>query len=298
MTTTPTSREKVIYRLTIIGSIVNLLLVIIKFIGGTLGRSTAMMADAVHSLSDFLTDIIVVVFVRISGKPQDDTHEYGHGKYETLATLIIGVILMFVGVKILIDSSLLISKAVNGEILPRPEMIALIVATISILAKEGLYHYTVFKGKSLNSKALEANAWHHRSDALSSIGTLIGIAGAMFLGEKWRILDPIAAIVVSALIIKVAVDIMKPCIDELLERSLPQTTENEITEIMTSTPGVKAMHHLRTRRIGNNIAVEAHIKMDKNLPLVDAHAIASNVENRLREKYGPQTHIGLHMEPF
>ncbi len=295
---TLTSREKEIYRLTIIGSIVNLLLVIIKFIGGTLGRSTAMIADAVHSLSDFLTDIIVLVFVRISGKPQDDSHDYGHGKYETLATLIIGVILMFVGIKILIDSSVLISKAVNGEILPRPEMIALIVAAISILAKEGLYHYTIYKGKSLNSKALTANAWHHRSDALSSIGTLIGISGAMFLGEKWRILDPIAAIVVSALIIKVAVDIMKPCIDELLERSLPKATEDDITEIMMSTPGVKAMHRLRTRRIGNNIAVEAHLKMDKNLPLVDAHAIASDVENRLREKYGEQTHIGLHMEPF
>lgn len=298
MATDPSSREKEIYRLTINGSIVNLILVIIKFIGGTLGHSAAMVADAVHSLSDFLTDIIVLVFIRISGKPQDDTHDYGHGKYETLATLIIGGILVFVGVRILIDSSLLISKAINGEILPRPEMIALIVAAISILAKEGLYHYTVFKGKSLDSKALTANAWHHRSDALSSIGALIGISGAMFLGEKWRILDPIAAIVVSALIIKVAVDIIKPCIDELLERSLSQAIENEITEIMISTPGVKAMHRLRTRRIGNTIAVEAHIKMDKNLPLVDAHAIASEVENRLREKYGPQTHIGLHMEPF
>lgn len=297
MTTTP-PREKEIYRLTIIGSIVNLILVIIKFIGGTLGRSSAMVADAIHSLSDFLTDIIVLVFVRISGKPQDETHDYGHGKYETLATLIIGAVLMFVGIKILIDNSLLISRAVNGEILPRPEMIALIVAAVSILAKEGLYHYTVFKGKSLNSKALVANAWHHRSDALSSIGTLIGISGAMFLGEKWRILDPIAAIVVSALIIKVAVDIMKPCLDELLERSLPAATENEISDIMTSTPGVKAMHHLRTRRIGNNIAIEAHIKMDKNLPLVDAHAIASEVENRLRDKFGRQTHIGLHMEPI
>lgn len=293
-----TSREKQIYRLTIVGSIVNLLLVIIKFIGGTVGRSTAMVADAMHSLSDFLTDIIVFVFVRISGKPQDDTHDYGHGKYETLATLIIGVILLLVGVNIMVDSAKLVAAAINGDILPRPEMIALIVACISILAKEGLYHYTVFKGKALDSKALIANAWHHRSDAMSSVGTLIGISGAMFLGEKWRVLDPIAAIVVSALIINVAFKIMKPCIDELLERSLSATTEFDITEIMLSTPGVKAMHRLRTRRIGNNIAIEAHIKMDKDMSLSDAHTIASEVERRLREKYGQATHIGLHMEPI
>lgn len=297
MEKTANSNTRMIYKITLVGSVVNLLLVIIKFIGGTIGRSSALLADAVHSLSDFLTDIIVIVFVRIAGKPQDETHDYGHGKYETLATIIIGVILLFVGIKLCVDNALLISRAVRGEVLPRPEIIALIVAAISIVAKEALYHYSVIRGRSINSKALVANAWHHRSDALSSIGTLVGIAGAMFLGERWRILDPIAAVVISALIIKVAVQIMKPCVDELLERSLPPETESEISNIMLSTPGVRAMHHLRTRRIGNNIAIEAHIKMDGGISLTDAHEIASEVERELRQKYGSETHIGLHMEP-
>lgn len=297
MEKTANSNTRMIYKITLVGSVVNLLLVIIKFIGGTIGRSSALLADAVHSLSDFLTDIIVIVFVRIAGKPQDETHDYGHGKYETLATIIIGLILLFVGIKLCVDNALLISRAVRGEVLPRPEIIALIVAAISIVAKEALYHYSVIRGRSINSKALVANAWHHRSDALSSIGTLVGIAGAMFLGERWRILDPIAAVVISALIIKVAVQIMKPCVDELLERSLPPETEREISNIMLSTPGVRAMHHLRTRRIGNNIAIEAHIKMDGGITLTDAHEIASEVERELRQKYGSETHIGLHMEP-
>ncbi len=294
---TPARRQKEIYRITLIGSAVNLLLVIAKFIGGTLGRSTALVADAVHSLSDFLTDIIVIVFVKIAGKPQDDTHDYGHGKYETLATIVIGIILWAVGTGMMVDNAVLIAHAINGEILPRPEWIALIIAAASVLAKEGLYQYSVRAGRSLQSKALEANAWHHRSDAISSLGTIIGIGGAMFLGERWRILDPIAAIVISAFIIKVGADIIKPAIDELLERSLPTPTVVDIENIMYDTPGVRGLHHLRTRRIGNNIAIEVHLKMDGDQTLTQAHEIASEVERRLREKYGPETHIGIHMEP-
>lgn len=294
---TTRERQRGIYRITIIGSLVNLVLVIAKFLGGTLGRSSALLADAVHSLSDFLTDIIVIVFVKIAGKPQDETHHYGHGKYETLATIVIGCILSFVGVGMIVDNSRLIARAINGEILPRPEMAALIVAAFSILAKEGLYQYSVRAGRKLQSKALEANAWHHRSDALSSIGTLVGIGCAMFLGEKWRIMDPIAALVISALIIKVGMDIIKPALDELLERSLPTPTVVEIENIMYETPGVRGLHHLRTRRIGNNIAIEVHLKMDGNMTLTEAHEIASEVERQLRKKYGSETHIGIHMEP-
>ncbi|MDE6534479.1 MAG: cation diffusion facilitator family transporter [Muribaculaceae bacterium] len=294
---TTRERQRGIFRITIIGSLVNLVLVIAKFLGGTLGRSSALLADAVHSLSDFLTDVIVIVFVKIAGKPQDETHHYGHGKYETLATIVIGLILSFVGVGMIVDNSRLIARAINGEILPRPEMVALIVAAFSILAKEGLYQYSVRAGRKLQSKALEANAWHHRSDALSSIGTLVGIGCAMFLGEKWRIMDPIAALVISALIIKVGMDIIKPALDELLERSLPTPTVVEIENIMYETPGVRGLHHLRTRRIGNNIAIEVHLKMDGNMTLTEAHEIASEVERRLRDKYGSGTHIGIHMEP-
>lgn len=294
---TSSERQKGIFKVTLVGSVVNLLLVIAKFIGGTLGRSSALLADAVHSLSDFLTDIIVIVFVKIAGKPQDATHDYGHGKYETLASIVIGILLLIVAIGMFVNNSQLIARAINGEILPRPEMVALIVAAISILAKEGLYQYSVRAGKTLQSKALEANAWHHRSDALSSIGTIVGIGCAMFLGEKWRIMDPIAALVISALIFKVGIEIIKPAIDELLERSLPVPTVVEIENIMYETPGVRGLHHLRTRRIGNNIAIEVHLKMDGNLTLTQAHEIASEVERRIRARFGQETHIGIHMEP-
>ncbi|MDE6032441.1 MAG: cation diffusion facilitator family transporter [Muribaculaceae bacterium] len=294
---TSSQRQKGIFKVTLVGSVVNLLLVIAKFIGGTLGRSSALLADAVHSLSDFLTDIIVIVFVKIAGKPQDATHDYGHGKYETLASIVIGILLLIVAIGMFVNNSQLIARAINGEILPRPEMVALIVAAISILAKEGLYQYSVRAGKALQSKALEANAWHHRSDALSSIGTIVGIGCAMFLGEKWRIMDPIAALVISALIFKVGIEIIKPAIDELLERSLPVPTVVEIENIMYETPGVRGLHHLRTRRIGNNIAIEVHLKMDGDLTLTQAHEIASEVERRIRARFGQETHIGIHMEP-
>lgn len=291
------SREKSIYKVTLIGSLVNFLLMAFKFAAGILGHSSALVADAVHSLSDFATDIVVIVFVKISGKPEDDDHRYGHGKYETLATAIIGIVLFAVGIGLLVGGATKVADVLNGAILPAPSMIALIAAAVSIVSKEILYRYTVRVGKNLNSQAVVANAWHHRSDAFSSIGTLVGVGGAIFLGERWRILDPLAAIVVSVFIIKVAMELIKPCIDELLERSLPVETEKKILDIITSFPEVSSPHHLRTRRIGNHIAVEVHIRMDGQTSLEDAHTVATNVEKRLKEEFGPDTHIGIHMEP-
>ena len=293
----PNTREKSIFRVTWIGSIVNFLLLVLKFISGIVGHSSAMVADAVHSLSDFITDIIVIVFVKISGKPEDEDHKYGHGKYETLATALIGIALFAVGIGLLVNGATKISEVINGAVLPAPSMIALVVAAVSIIAKEILYRYTVHVGQNLNSQAVIANAWHHRSDAFSSIGTLVGIGGAIFLGERWRILDPIAAIVVSAFIIKVAIDLIKPCVDELLERSLPTETEKQILGIIASFPEVSSPHHLRTRRIGNHIAIEVHLRMDGQTTLENAHAIATAVEKRLKEEFGADTHIGIHMEP-
>lgn len=291
------SREKSIYKVTWIGSLVNFLLMAFKFAAGILGHSSALVADAVHSLSDFATDIVVIVFVKISGKPEDDDHRYGHGKYETLATAIIGVVLFAVGIGLLVDGVIKVAAVLNGAILPAPSMIALIAAAVSIVSKEILYRYTVRAGKDLNSQAVVANAWHHRSDAFSSIGTLVGIGGAIFLGERWRILDPLAAIVVSAFVIKVAMELIKPCLDELLERSLPAETEKKILDIITSFPEVSSPHHLRTRRIGNHIAVEVHLRMDGHTSLEDAHTVATNVEKRLKAEFGPDTHVGIHMEP-
>lgn len=291
------NREKQIFRVTFLGSFVNLLLVVFKFIAGIVGHSAAMIADAVHSLSDFITDIIVIIFVAISGKPEDSDHSYGHGKYETLATAVIGIILFFVGVGILISGIKAIVGALQGEPLQAPSLLALIAAVISVVVKEALYHYTVKRGKALDSSSVVANAWHHRSDALSSIGTAIGIGGAVFLGEQWRILDPIAAVVVSIFIIKVAVELIKPCIDELVERSLPEEVEQRIHALILQSPQVSSPHHLRTRRIGSCIAIEVHIRMDGQISLSEAHQVASDIERRLKAEFGEKTHIGIHMEP-
>lgn len=291
-------REKKIYRITFIGSIVNFMLLAFKFVAGVLGHSSAMIADAVHSLSDFITDVIVIVFVKIAGKPVDDDHAYGHGKYETLASVIVGIILGIVGVGLAWNG---IEKTIGffkGEPIESPTYLALAAAVISIVAKESLYRYTVSAGKDLNSPALVANAWHHRSDALTSVATLIGIGGALLLGPHWSVLDPLAAVVVSGFIVKAAFSLMKPGIDELLEKSLPEDQIAEIASIIGSVSGVIAFHRLRTRRIGANIAIDTHVKMDGGISLRNAHEIASEIERLLKKKYGAATYIGIHMEPF
>lgn len=297
METKTVSREKEIYRVTFIGSIVNLLLLLFKFAAAFWGRSSAMMADAVHSLSDFITDIIVVVFVRISSKPADEGHDYGHGKYETLGTVFIGVALMFVGIMILMNSIESIIMFFKGEKLAAPGWFAFIAAILSIVSKEVLYQYTVIKGRKLSSQAVVANAWHHRSDALSSIGTAVGIGGAILLGESWRVLDPVAALIVSCFIVKVSVDLLKPGFNELLERSLPADVEEKILEIVNSAEGVSEPHNLRTRRIGNRCAIEMHLRMDGNVSLSEAHDKATEIEHKLREEFGKDTYINIHLEP-
>ena len=291
------SREKEIYKVTIIGSIANFALLAFKFVAGILGHSAAMLADAVHSLSDFVTDVIVLVFVRISNKPQDKDHDYGHGKYETLASAIIGILLLLVGFGILWSGASSILAFMKGEQLEAPGMVALIAALVSILMKEILYQYTVIKGKSLNSQAVVANAWHHRSDAFSSIGTAVGIGGAILLGEHWRVLDPIAAVIVSFFIMKVAIQLLIPCVDELLEKSLPDEVEKDIEQVLLSFPGVSEPHHLRTRRIGSYCAIEVHVRMDGGITLEEAHTTATAIEHKLKTMLGEGTLINIHVEP-
>lgn len=291
------NNTKQVYRVTLWGSVVNFLLLALKFVAGIVGNSAAMVADAVHSLSDFVTDLIVIAFVRISGKPEDSDHNYGHGKYETLATIIIGIILFGVGVGILVNAVESIVAFARGEALAAPGWLALAAAAISIISKELLYQYTVRKGKLLNSKAVIANAWHHRSDAFSSIGTLVGIGGAILLGENWRVLDPIAAVVVSAFIVKVAIDLVKPCVEELLERSVEHVDE-QVLEIVKQFPDISSPHHLRSRRIGNNIAIELHIRMDGNITLEQAHRQTTELERAIKRHFGDKTHVGIHTEPI
>ena len=291
------SREKGIYKVTIVGSIVNFLLLVFKFFAGIAGHSAAMLADAVHSLSDFITDIVVIVFVRIAGKPEDKGHDYGHGKYEKLATAIIGLLLLCVGFGIFWNGASSIYTFLQGGQLESPGVVALVAALVSIVSKEILYQYTVIQGKKLNSQAVVANAWHHRSDALSSIGTAIGIGGAILLGDHWRVLDPIAAVVVSFFIMKVSVQLLIPCVDELLEKSLPDDVEKEIEQTVLSFPGVSQPHHLRTRRIGSYYAIEIHVRMDGKITLEEAHGTATAIENKLKEMFGKGTHVGIHVEP-
>lgn len=274
-----------------------MLLLLFKFAAGVLGHSAAMIADAVHSLSDFVTDIIVLVFVKISCKPKDKTHDYGHGKYETLALTVIGIALMAVAIGIIVEGSSKIAAWVRGETLPAPGMLAFWAAIVSIVLKEAVYRYSIIKARKLNSKAVEANAWHHRSDALSSIGTAVGIGGAIFFGHRWTILDPLASVVVGAFIVKVAFDLLKNGIGDLMEQSLPEKIENEILEMVSRLPGVYEPHDLRTRRIGNHYAIELHILMDGNISLNEAHDKASEVEDLLRQHYGEETHVAVHVEP-
>ena len=290
-------REKQIYKVTLLGSVGNAVLVIIKFIAGILGRSSAMVADAVHSLSDFLTDIIVLVFVGISARPQDRSHDYGHGKFETLATLFIGLALIGAAIGIIVSGALKLAAWLKGANLSAPRSLALWVAVLSILIKELMFRYTEKKGRELTSPALTANAWHHRSDALSSIAAAIGIGGALLLGGRWTVLDPLASIVVGAMLLKVAWDIMKPCLGELTDESLPEKTEDEIMGIVNSFPGITEPHNLRTRRIGNRVAIEAHIRMDGSLSLLQAHELTSEIERKLKERFGSETIVTLHMEP-
>ncbi len=291
------NRQKEIYKATIVGGIVNFLLLVFKFAAGILGHSAAMIADAVHSSSDFVTDIIVLVFVRISGKPQDKDHDYGHGKYETLATALIGAILVFVGLGIAWNGLTSIWSFIKGEPLGEPGMLALIAALVSIAFKEILYRYTVWVGKRVDSQSVVANAWHHRSDAFSSIGTAVGIGGAILLGPSWRVLDPVAAVIVSVFIIKVAFELIGPTIDELLEKSLPDDVEDEILKAVVSVEGVHDPHNLRTRKIGNACAVTVHVRMDGDLTVNQSHALTRTIESRIREILGQGTFVSVHVEP-
>lgn len=292
------NREKEIYKVTLWGSAVNTLLTALKFAAGIFGNSSAMIADAVHSLSDFATDMVVLAFVRISHKPKDKNHDYGHGKYETLATTVIGLALFAVAAGILVEGAKKIAFWATGGTLEQPGKLALWAALVSILLKELIFQYTNRKAKQLDSQAMKANAWHHRSDALSSIGAAIGIGGAIFCGERWVVLDPIASIAVGAVIIKVAVDLLKNGLGDLMEQSLPEEVENEIMEIIKSVPEVSEPHDLCTRRIGNHYAIEMHILMDGNLPLKTAHDKADEIERLLKERYGEGTHVAVHVEPI
>lgn len=291
------NREKEIRNITLWGSVVNIVLTVGKIVAGIVGRSAAMVADGIHSLSDLLSDIVILIFTHISSKGKDRDHSFGHGKFETLATLIVSVILVVVGADLMGKGVRSIIGVFNGEMIPKPGYIALIAAVVSIISKEILYHATVKVGRAADSPAVIANAWHHRSDAFSSIGSLIGIGGAILLGDKWTILDPLTSCIISIAIIVVAIKMALPSLAELLETSLPEDIENEIKETASSVKGVVDIHELKTRRNGMSFIIDAHITVRPDISIVEAHDIATSVEDVLVSKYGQQTQINIHIEP-
>ncbi|MDD3910966.1 MAG: cation diffusion facilitator family transporter [Bacteroidales bacterium] len=285
-------------KVTWLGFWVNMLLSVGKILAGIFGRSGAMLADGIHSLSDFITDVIVLVFMKISSKNTDQTHDYGHGKFETFATFIISVALFAVAILLMISGAKKIIASLMGNVIDKPGYIALIAAAVSIISKDWLFRKTRAVGEKINSQAVIANGWHHRSDAFSSVGTLIGISGAIFLGAQWRILDPIASIIVSVFIIGVAIKLLRPAVEELTDASLSDSVEEEIASIVKSVEGVDGMHNMKTRKSGNGYIIDVHIKVDPNMTVIKAHdEIASKIEDLLREKFGPQTQTSIHVEP-
>lgn len=287
-----------ICRITWLGAFVNLLLVAVKFAAGIAGLSAAMVADAIHSLSDLATDAIVIIFVKLSNKPADSDHDYGHGKYETFATLIIGTLLAIVGIGMMWGGGEKILDILSGTMIPIPGWTAFAAGIASIVAKETIFQYTMHAARRTHSNTLAANAWHHRSDALSSVGTCAGIGGAIILGNDWVILDPLAAVVVSVIVTVSALKIIRTAVNELLEKSLPENIERDIIDIVDEDTILQNVHHLRTRAIGSIYTIDMHVRMPGDMTLSDAHRHTILLEQRLRQAYGKGTIINIHIEPL
>ncbi len=284
-------------RVTIIGSIINALLIVIKLACGIIARSTAMIADSVHSLSDFATDIVVLIGMNISKKPLDSDHNYGHGKFETFSSLIIALVLIGAAIGIGYTAVLSIIDFVGGKQLPPPRLIVLIAAIISVITKELMYRMTIVTAKRINSRALIANAWHHRSDALSSVAVAIGVGAALILNEKWRVIDPILGVLIAIILIKTAIDIAKDAVNELLECSVNEDEKEILMKIIRKTNGVADPHNLKTRRIGSTIAVDVHIRVNPDLTVLESHTIATAVENGIKDEFGENSFVSVHVEP-
>lgn len=286
-----------ISRVTLWGALINIGLAVLKLAAGMVGRSTAMLADAIHSFSDLVSDVIVIVMVNVSSKGQDKNHDYGHGKFETLATVVVALLLIYVGIDLMIGGVSKILDIMRGNAVEAPEMVALWAALVSIAVKEFLYQWTARVGNRLNSPAMKANAWHHRTDALSSIGSALGIGGAILLGGKWAVLDPAVGCIISIFIIYIAVKMIIPALNELTEGSLPEETENDIMRIIASVEGIRNVHALKTRKNGPDFIIESHIVVNPEMSVSDAHEITEKAESLIKSKYGEKTQITIHVEP-
>ncbi len=285
-------------KITLLSIWINVVLTGLKLAAGIFGRSQALIADAIHSLSDFATDVAVLIGLRFTSKPKDSDHAYGHGKYETIVAAVIGLALAYVGVRIAGTAIQRIFHAMHGDPLPMPSAFAFWAAVASIAVKEWLYRATMKVARATGSAALVANAWHHRSDAFSSIATAAGVGAAAFLGHDWLILDPIAALFVSVFLLKIAWRIVREQIGELTDQSLAPAVCEEILALARGIPGIEQPHNLRTRMVGRYPVIDLHVRLRADLPLREAHEIATSLEHALRDRFGKETIANLHLEPY
>ena len=271
--------------------LINFLLSALKLLAGLLGRSSAMVSDAVHSASDVFSTVIVMIGVRTAGKAADEEHPYGHERMECVAAIVLAVVLLFTGLFIGYEG---IQKIRTPETLPTPGILALVAAIVSILVKEGMYRYTRKAADKINSEALRADAWHHRSDALSSIGALVGIAGARM---GWPVLDPIASLVICLLISKAAFDIFRDAIRKMVDERCDEETENAMKAKALAHEGVEGVDTILTRQFGNRVYVEMEIAVDGSLTLTQAHEIAEGVHDDIEKAFPQVKHIMIHVNP-
>lgn len=276
-------------KITLQGVAVNIFLAAVKFVGGVLGKSTALIADSVHSLSDLLTDVVVLFSHRIGQMPKDEGHPYGHGRAETIGAVIIGSAIVLVAMGLAYE----VWKVIEMGKLLVPEWMAAVAAALSILTKEVLFHYTKKVGEKINSPAIVANAWHHRSDAISSIACLIGILGAM---QGYPLLDPLAGGVVALMIGKAGTDIFFDAMRDLMDSSLQDNEIHRINEIIGSTPGVRQFHDLRTRRIGGQVLIDVHILVDPGISVTEGHNISENVRHKVSQAFPNVQDVLVHVD--
>ncbi len=280
-------------RVTLIGLVINVSLTALKFAAGILGNSQAVVADAVHSLSDTVTDVAVLVGVKFWSKPPDECHPHGHRRIEFLVTIFIGLLLAAVALGLSYNALSTLSDLQNGP----PGAIAFFAAVVSIITKELLYRWTFAKGKEIKSSALIANAWHHRSDGLSSIPAAVAVAGAALV-PGLAFLDHLGAIVVSIFIFRAAVKIVRPSVEQLVDRGAPEEICRGIEQLAFATPGVSEVHAIRTRHIGSGIEVDLHVLVDAALTVEEGHEISEEVKRRLIEYVSDVVDVVVHLEPY
>jgi len=292
MNETKISSEKAGRAVTLLGIFVNVFLIVLKFFAGIFGGSQALIADAVHSVSDLFTDAVVLLGIKIGSKPPDEEHHFGHARIETLASAIVGLALIATGLYLGIEASFNIYRHTEYH----PTELALIAAGISIAFKEALYHYTVLIGRRIKSQLILANAWHHRSDALSSVAVLLGVTGA-FIKPAWHILDAFAALIVSFFVIKVGLDILRKTLREFTDTAPRPEIIKKIMQCSLTVEGVMDAHDLRVRTSGGFYQVEIHIVVDGQITVAEGHRIAKTVERCLAEEMDDLSSVIVHVDP-